>query len=86
VIEWLPTASAAVVNVACPLPLSVPVPSVVGPSLKVTVPVGVLLEPDTLAVKATAAPNVLGFEVEPMVVVLALALIVSVNTGDVLPV
>ena len=33
--------SAAVENVATPEPLSVPVPSVVEPSLNVTVPVGV---------------------------------------------
>ena len=37
---WFPAASADVVKVATP-PLSVPVPSVLAPSLKVTVPVAV---------------------------------------------
>ena len=36
--------------------LSVPVPSVVAPSLKVTVPVGVVDSPATIAVKVTDAP------------------------------
>lgn len=40
-VAWLPAESDDVVKVACPLPLSVPVPSTVAPSLKVTVPVGV---------------------------------------------
>jgi hypothetical protein len=57
--EWLPTLSEDVVNVACPAPLSVPVPSVVAPSLNVTVPVG--FDPVTVAVKVTACPRVLGF-------------------------
>ncbi len=38
---WLPTARLEVAKVATPLALSVPIPSVVAPSLKVTVPVGV---------------------------------------------
>lgn len=41
VIECVPPVSAEVLNVACPLP-NVPVPRVVEPSLKVTVPVAVL--------------------------------------------
>jgi len=53
VIECEPTASAAVLYVATPL-LSVPVPSVVLPSLKVTVPVAV--EGVTVAVKVTEEP------------------------------
>ena len=40
-IEWLPAASVEMVKVATPLASSVPVPSVVVPSLNVTVPVGV---------------------------------------------
>src|SRR5208337_4295319 len=40
VIEWLPTASVVVAKVAWPVLLSVPVPSVVEPSLKVTELVG----------------------------------------------
>jgi hypothetical protein len=59
VIEWDPTDKVDVENVAWP-PLSVPVPSVVAPSLNVTVPVGVPLpEPDaaTVAVNVTDCPN-----------------------------
>src|SRR2546422_6530016 len=40
-IEWEPTASVLVTNVAWPEPFRVPVPRVLEPSLKVTVPVGV---------------------------------------------
>lgn len=54
-IEWLPTPSAEVENVAVP-PLMVPVPSVVAPSLKVTVPLGEL-PPLRLAVSVTLAPT-----------------------------
>ena len=38
-----------------------PVPSVVAPSLNVTVPLGVPEVDDTVAVKVTDAPNTLGF-------------------------
>jgi hypothetical protein len=48
----VPKLSAEVVIVACPKLLTAPVPSVVAPSLKVTVPVGD--EPVTVAVKVTA--------------------------------
>jgi len=49
--------SADVVKVATPPPLSVPVPSVVVPSRKVTVPVGVPEVLDVIvAVKVTGAP------------------------------
>jgi hypothetical protein len=53
VIEFEPTASVEVAYVACPL-LSVPVPRVVLPSMKVTVPVAV--DGVTVAVKVTEAP------------------------------
>src|SRR5881396_3211640 len=60
VIEWLPTDSElVVVNVAWP-ELSVPVPSVVLPSLNVTVPVGVPVPGAaalTVAVKVTDSPE-----------------------------
>ena len=49
---WLPALSAEVLNVAV-VPLMVPVPSVVVPSLKVTVPVAPLV---TVAVKVTEPP------------------------------
>ena len=53
-------------KVAVP-PASVAVPSVAGPSLKVTVPVGVL--PVTVAVKVTEVPKDEGFEEELRIVV-----------------
>ncbi len=52
-IESVPTARVVVLNVATPELLSVPVPSVVDPSMKVTVPVGVPDDPVTVAVKVT---------------------------------
>ena len=51
---WLPRPSALVENVAVPAD-SVPVPSVVPASLKVTVPVGLL--PPTVAVSVTDWPT-----------------------------
>lgn len=50
-------------KVALP-PLSVPVPSVVVPSLNVTVPVGVAAVKETADVKVTAVRNVEGFRDE----------------------
>ena len=83
-----PAPSEEVVKVACLEALSVPVPSVVAPSLKVTVPVGV---PDplvgvTVAVKVTACPTVLGFGDEDSAVVVAAWPTVCVSAGEVLPV
>ena len=79
--EWEPTDSVEVVKVAFPL-LIVPVPSVLVPSLKVTVPVA----PDgvTVAVNVTEVPKVDGFadELKPRVVLVLLTVWVSV--GDVL--
>jgi hypothetical protein len=73
VILWLPRAKVEVEKVACPEPLSVPVPIVVAPSLKVTVPVAVPLEPVTVAVKVTDWPVRAGFADEPSAtIVLAL--------------
>ena len=57
----LPAASADVVRVATPEPLSVPVPMVVALSMKVTVPVGVPVAGDfatTVAVNVTGCPYV----------------------------
>ena len=53
---WLPAVSVLVLKVAV-VPLIVPVPKVVLPSLNVTVPVAPLV---TVAVNDTLAPNVLG--------------------------
>ena len=85
-IEWLPAVSAEVEKVATPEPLSVPVPSVVVPSRKVTVPVavpGVLS--DTVAVKVIEVPKVDGLtEVTTALVVLAL-FTVCVRIEELLP-
>jgi hypothetical protein len=60
VIECCPTASVDVVNAATPVPFSVPVPSVVDPSMNVTFPVGVVPPTGgvTVAVNVTLAPTV----------------------------
>ena len=74
-------------NVATPLPLSVPVPSVVAPSLKVTVPVGVP-EPGavavTVAVKVTDAPKSDGFAELLTAVVVAVLLTTWLTADEVL--
>src|SRR5262249_59299478 len=70
-----PRARAEVVNVALP-PESVPVPNVVAPSLKVTVPVGVPAPGAvalTVAVKVTPWPDTEGLSEEVTAVVSALA-------------
>ena len=71
-IEWLPTVSDEVVRAAV-VPVSDTVPSVVAPSLKVTVPVGVPppLVGVTVAVKVTGWPTLLGFCDDANVVVVA---------------
>jgi hypothetical protein len=62
VMVWLPDDSVDVAKVATPPTPTVPVPSVVPPSLNVTVPVGVPvpLVTVTVAVKVTSCPGVLG--------------------------
>src|SRR5437773_1982171 len=72
-IEWEPTPSVLVTNVAWPEPFRVPVPRVLEPSLKVTVPVGVPapgLLAVTVAVKVTGCPDTDGLieETTPVVV------------------
>lgn len=84
VIEWLATDKVEVLKVALPL-LSVPVPSVVEPSLKVTVPVGVPPLDVTVAVNFTEAPNVDGFSEDATEVELVAAFTVCVSTAEVLP-
>ena len=79
--EWVPTNRVEVVKVASPL-LSVPVPSVVVPSLKVTVPVGVPPVDFTVAVKVTDAPNVDGFREETSNVEDFALFTVWVSAGD----
>jgi hypothetical protein len=66
-----PTASVVVAKVAMPVTLRVPVPRVVAPSLKVTVPEGVPLLGAvalTVAVNVTLEPMSEGFDEEAMVV------------------
>jgi hypothetical protein len=89
VIECVPTVSVDVVSDATPLPLSVPVPRVIVPSRKVTVPVGV---PDVLdlivAVNVTGVPlDVEAAELTSAVVVAlaAAGVMVSIIAADVLP-
>jgi hypothetical protein len=64
VIECVATLKALVLNVATPLPLSVPEPICVAPSKKFTVPPGVPPDEVTVAVKVTDWPNVEGFGLE----------------------
>ena len=68
-------------NVAIPA-LSVPVPSVVAPSLNVTVPVAVLGV--TVAVNVTDCPNAEGLVLDATVVVLAATPTACVSAVDVL--
>src|ERR1051326_8909507 len=67
----VPVERAAVVRVAWPEPLTVPVPRVLVPSLKVTVlPDGMARSSVTVAVKVTVWPKTLGLgELESVVVV-----------------
>src|SRR5881628_35048 len=83
---WLPVASDEVINVAWPV-VSVPVPSVVAPSLNVTVPVGVPAPgaaAATVAVNVTAWPNTDGLGAAAMSVALPALFTVWVKLGDVL--
>ena len=66
-----PTARVDVVKVACPDPLSEPEPSVLAPSLKVTVPNGIPPLELTTAVNITDCPNADGLIEEETVVVVA---------------
>ena len=73
-----------VLNVALLL-LNVPVPNVVEPALKVTVPVGVPPDEVTVAVKVTDWPKVDGFTDDVSDVEVLAAFTVWVRTGEVLP-
>jgi hypothetical protein len=83
--EWVPSASVDVVIAAFPA-LSATVASVVAPSLKVAVPVGV---PEvagfTVAVNVTALPKVEGFSEDTTAVDVAWRFTTCDNTGEVLP-
>jgi hypothetical protein len=89
VILCAPTLRNGVLNVAVPTPPSVPIPRVVVPSLKVTVPVGVPAPGDTgatVAVSVTDWPETPGFAEEVTLEVVAAWLTVWVMRLDVLPV
>jgi hypothetical protein len=73
---WLPPGRLLVEKVAAPLPLRVPVPRVVLPSVKVTVPVGVPPAEETVAVKVTGWPKVEGVREELTVVLVVVLLTV----------
>src|SRR5947208_1878611 len=86
--EWGPTASVLVTNVAWPEAFRVPVPRVVGPSLNVTVPVGVpapLVFAFTVAVKVTGCPDTDGLieETTPVVVPGSVVVVVGAAVVDV---
>src|SRR5438046_909342 len=81
--EWGPAASGPVTNVAWPEAVRVPVPSMLEPSLKVTVPVGVpapLVFAFTVAVKVTGCPDTDGLieETTPVVVPGSVVVVVGV--------
>jgi len=90
VIEWLPMMSVDVLNVAVvtpPVVESEGVPSVVDPSLNVTVPVGLPLPgevTDTVAVNVTDCPKLDGLALEETLVVVLDWLTVCVIADDVL--
>lgn len=89
VMECEPTVSVEVVNVAFPVPSSVWLPSVVVPSLNVTLPVGVPLPGElavTVAVNVTACPNTVVPEDDVTRVVLPSGFTTSLMAGEVLPV
>ena len=80
----VPVDSVEVVKAATP-PLSARVPSVVVPSLKVTLPAGVPVVVDfTVAVKVTVSPEVDGFADDTTLVVVLALLITCDNTAEVL--
>ena len=85
--EWPPTDNADVLNVATPEPFSVPVPSVVEPSMNVTVPVGVP-EPGALAVtvdvNVTDWPKTEGLADDDTELLVPSWFTVCVNADDVL--
>jgi len=88
VIECEPTVSVLVTNVAWPELSRVPVPRVLEPSLKVTVPVAVPapgLFAVTVAVKVTACPDTEGLAEELTNVVVPAFLTVWVSGLEVLP-
>jgi hypothetical protein len=88
IVGWAPTLSVLVLKVAV-FPVRVPVPSVVAPSLKVTMPLGVPAPGEvtlTVAVNVTDCPKTDGVPEEATVVVVAALLTVWVRAELALPV
>jgi hypothetical protein len=66
---YVPAARDAVESVATPEEVRLPVPSNVEPFMKLTVPVGEIVLPFTVAVRASARPAATGFGVAARLVV-----------------
>ena len=84
----MPMAKVAVVKVACAVPSSEPVPKVVAPSRKVTVPDGVPTAGDvatTKAVKVTIWPQTAGCD-EPLIAVVVAPLLTTWAEAESVPV
>src|SRR5437773_2330687 len=87
---WFPAAKLLTVKVAWPAELSAPEPSVLPPSLKVTVPdrAAAVVEPGgltvTVAVKVTVWPDTAGLAEEARTVLVAAAFTVCVSAALVL--
>jgi hypothetical protein len=86
VIDCVPAAREVVLKEAAPLALRVAVPSVVAPSRKVTVPVGVVLPEagETMAVKVTLCPVLIWVAegVNEVVVATKVCVTVTVTAAD----
>ena len=65
----VPADSEVAMKVATPVPLSVPLPIMVEPSKKSTVPAGGPMPDETVAVKPTLWPNEIGLRLDPSAVV-----------------
>ena len=83
VMDFVPTPKVVVVNVATP-PLSPTVPSDPAPFLKVTVPVGVPDEEETVAVKVSDCPKTEGFRLEAIAVAVGFLWMTSLRIPEVL--
>src|SRR5258708_1762135 len=82
---WLPTVNNEVLKVATPLPLRPPVPRLMMPSKKVTVPPGVPPGEGTVAVDVTDCPSPDGFRLDDRAVEVENGLTVWVSVEEVLP-
>jgi hypothetical protein len=80
----VPTLSVEVVNVAIPDPFNTNVPSIVDPSVNLTVPVGVRPAEFTVTVNVTDWLSVEGFNDEVTAVLVVVDTTPWLNTGEVL--